>query len=63
MLIFGEHELNSARMEDMGEFFAALGSSHKRFLVLPGGGHAILLRRPHARWQREVLRFFEEGWN
>ena len=63
MLVVGEHEMNDARMADLTKFFRELGTNHKRFLVLPGGGHAILLEKPHVRWQNEVRRFLEEDWN
>ncbi len=62
LMILGEHEASSESLLDLGSFFAELGASHKRFLVLPGGGHAILLEKPHLRWQREVLRFLGEDW-
>lgn len=62
LMILGEHEVTPESLEDLGAFFAALGTNDKRYLVLPGGGHAILLEKPHKLWQREIRRFFEESW-
>jgi pimeloyl-ACP methyl ester carboxylesterase len=63
LVVLGEHEVDDARVADLSAFFARLASRHKRFLVLPGGGHAILLEKPHVRWQNEVRRFLEEDWD
>ena len=63
LMILGEHETSPERLADLGNYFAKLGSRHKQLMVLPGGGHAILLEKPHKRWQNLVRRFFEEDWN
>jgi pimeloyl-ACP methyl ester carboxylesterase len=60
LMIFGEHELYPGRLADACDFFEQLAARHKRLLVLPGGGHAILLEKPHRAWQDEVRRFFEQ---
>ncbi len=55
----GEHEATWS-MAGAGALFAELAAKHKRLLVLPGGGHAILLEKPHVLWQNEVRRCFEQ---
>lgn len=61
MLIQGEHEATTETVRDMLDFFAELATNDKRYLVMPGGGHAILLEKPHLRWQKEVRSFLELG--
>lgn len=63
LMILGEHEASPERLADLGKYFAGLESRHKQLMVLPGGGHAILLEKPRVRWQNLVRRFFEEDWN
>jgi len=61
MIIQGEHEASPERVRDMLDLFEELATNDKRYLVMPGGGHAILLEKPHRRWQREVRHFLELG--
>ncbi len=58
MLVLGEHEART-KMEDQMAFFSGLPNFDKRFVVLPGGGHAIHLERPRARWWAAVGEFLE----
>jgi pimeloyl-ACP methyl ester carboxylesterase len=61
MIIQGEHEASPERVRDMLDLFAELATNDKHYLVMPGGGHAILLEKPHLRWQEEVRSFLERG--
>jgi len=63
LLILGEHESSPERIADLSAFLAESAATHKRLLILPGGGHAILLEKPHLLWQREIKRFFGESWD
>jgi pimeloyl-ACP methyl ester carboxylesterase len=47
--------------EDLLPFFSELGTRDKQFVVLPHGGHALLLEKDHRRFQREVLSFFDQA--
>ena len=58
MIIFGEYDY-FAKEEDLLPFFSQLGTKDKRFVVLPHGGHALMLERDHRRFQQEVLSFFD----
>jgi pimeloyl-ACP methyl ester carboxylesterase len=58
MLLYGEHELGPARFDDSLTFFEQLAHPGRAFMVLEGGGHAVLLEKPHLRWQQAVLAFF-----
>ncbi len=51
-----------ARDVDLDALFVERAAKDKR-LLLPGGGHAILLERPHVIWQNEVRRCFEQDWD
>jgi len=59
LVILGEHEATDERQADMGKFFVQLASKHKSFVILPGGGHAIFLEKPHLLWQKMVLDFLD----
>jgi len=63
LLILGERESSPERIADLSAFLAESAATHKRLLILPGGGHAILLEKPHLLWQREIKRFFGESWD
>ncbi len=59
MIIFGEYDY-LAKQEDLLPFFSQLGTSDKQFVVLPHGGHALLLEKDHRRFQRQVVGFFDQ---
>jgi pimeloyl-ACP methyl ester carboxylesterase len=58
MIIFGEYDY-FAKEEDLLPFFSQLKTRDKRFVVLPHGGHALILEKDHRRFQQEVLSFFD----
>lgn len=58
MLIFGEHDY-VAKEEDLLPFFSQLKTRDKRYVLLPHGGHALMLEKDHRRFQHEVLGFFD----
>jgi pimeloyl-ACP methyl ester carboxylesterase len=58
MIIFGEYDY-FAKEEDLLPFFAQLKTRDKRFVLLPLGGHALILEKGHRRFQQEVLSFFD----
>jgi pimeloyl-ACP methyl ester carboxylesterase len=58
MIIFGEYDYY-AKEEDLLPFFAQLRTRDKRFVLLPHGGHALMLEKDHRRFQREVLSFLD----
>ena len=60
LLLYGEHEVDERRLGDGRAFFGKLPNPHKSFVILGGGGHAILLEKPHRRWQDTVHAFFAE---
>jgi pimeloyl-ACP methyl ester carboxylesterase len=58
MIIFGEYDY-FAKEEDLLPFFSQLKTRDKRFVLLPHGGHALILEKDHRRFQQEVLSFFD----
>jgi pimeloyl-ACP methyl ester carboxylesterase len=58
MIIFGEYDYY-AKEEDLLPFFSQLRTRDKRFVLLPHGGHALILEKDHRRFQHEVLGFFD----
>ena len=58
MIIFGEYDY-FAQEEDLLPFFSQLKTRDKRFVLLPHGGHALMLEKDHRRFQQEVLSFFD----
>ena len=58
MIIFGEYDY-FAKEEDLLPFFSQLKTRDKRFVLLPHGGHALILEKEHRRFQQEVLSFFD----
>jgi pimeloyl-ACP methyl ester carboxylesterase len=58
MIIFGEYDYY-AKEEDLLPFFSQLKTRDKRFVLLPHGGHALMLEKDHRRFQQEVLSFFD----
>ena len=57
MILLGEHEARH-KMRDQLDLFEALPNPDKRFVIIPGGGHAVHLEHPRARWRSAVLDFF-----
>jgi len=60
MLVYGAHELDEARMDDAKAFFGQLKHPGRSLVVMDGGGHAVLLEKPHRRWHQTVLDFFAD---
>jgi pimeloyl-ACP methyl ester carboxylesterase len=58
MVIFGEYD-NIAKEEDLLPFFSQLNTRDKQYVLLPHGGHALMLEKDHRRFQHEVLGFFD----
>jgi pimeloyl-ACP methyl ester carboxylesterase len=58
MIIFGEYDYY-ANEDDLLPFFSQLKTRDKRFVLLPHGGHALMLEKDHRRFQQEVLSFFD----
>jgi len=58
MIIFGEYDY-FAKEEDLLPFFSQLKTHEKQFVLLPHGGHALMLEKDHRRFQHEVLSFFD----
>jgi len=58
MIIFGEYDY-FAKEEDLLPFFSQLKTRDKRFVLLPHGGHALILEKDHRRFQQEVLGFLD----
>jgi len=58
MIIFGEYDY-FAKEEDLLPFFSQLKTPDKRFVLLPHGGHALILEKDHRRFQQDVLSFFD----
>lgn len=58
MIIFGEYDY-FAREEDLLPFFSQLKTREKQFVLLPHGGHALILEKDHRRFQHAVLSFFD----
>jgi pimeloyl-ACP methyl ester carboxylesterase len=58
MIIHGEKDF-AAKEEDLLPFYAQLKTHDKSYVVLPDGGHMLILERGHRRFQHEVLSFFD----
>jgi pimeloyl-ACP methyl ester carboxylesterase len=58
MIIHGERDW-FATQQDLLPFFALLKTHDKQYVLLPGGGHSLILEKDHARFQHEVLSFFD----
>ena len=58
MIIFGEYDYY-AKEDDLVPFFSQLKTRDKRFVLLPHGGHALILEKDHRRFQQDVVSFFE----
>jgi pimeloyl-ACP methyl ester carboxylesterase len=58
MIIYGEYDYY-AKDDDLLPFFAEIKARDKQLVLLPNGGHALMLEKDHRRFQHEVLRFFD----
>jgi pimeloyl-ACP methyl ester carboxylesterase len=58
MLIHGEKDF-AAKEEDLLPFYSQLNTHDKRYVLLPDGGHMLILENGHRRFQYEVLSFFD----
>ena len=58
MIIHGEKDF-AAKEEDLLPFYAQLNTHDKRYVLLPNGGHMLILEKDHQRLQHEVLSFFD----
>src|SRR6266446_8499719 len=48
----------AAKEEDLLPFYSQLNTHDKRYLLVPDGGHMLILEKCHRRFQYEVLCFF-----
>jgi len=58
MIIHGERDFVSHE-EDLLPFYSQLKTHDKRYVLLPDGGHTLILEKDHRRFQYEVLSFFD----
>src|SRR5882672_1095387 len=58
MIIHGEKDF-AAKQEDLVPFYTQLNTNDKRYILLPDGGHMLILEKGHRRFQYEVLSFFD----
>jgi pimeloyl-ACP methyl ester carboxylesterase len=58
MIIHGEKDF-AAKEEDLLPFYSQLNTHDKRYVLLPDGGHVMILEKGHRRLQYEVLSFFD----
>jgi pimeloyl-ACP methyl ester carboxylesterase len=58
MIIHGERDF-AAQEEDLLPFYSQLATHDKRYVLLPDGGHAVMLEKDYRRFQHEVLSFFD----
>jgi pimeloyl-ACP methyl ester carboxylesterase len=58
MIIYGEYDYY-AKDDDLLPFFGEIKARDKQLVLLPNGGHALMLEKDHRRFQHEVLRFFD----
>jgi pimeloyl-ACP methyl ester carboxylesterase len=58
MILYGEKGF-AAKEEDLLPFYSQLKTHDKSYVVLPDGGHMMILEKSHRRFQYEVLSFFE----
>lgn len=58
MIIHGEKDF-AAKEEDLLLFYSQLKTHDKSYIVLPDGGHMMILEKDHRRFQHEVLSFFD----
>ncbi len=48
----------AAKEEDLLPFYSQLNTHDKRYVLVPDGGHMLILENGHRRFQYEVLCFF-----
>ena len=59
LIIFGDKDkLTPISQKALPGFFADLANNDKQFTIVPGAGHALLIEKPRARLQIEVLKWF-----
>jgi pimeloyl-ACP methyl ester carboxylesterase len=58
MIIHGEKDF-AAKEEDLFPFYSQLNTHDKQYVLLPDGGHMLMLEKDHRRFQQEVLSFFD----
>ena len=58
MIIHGENDF-AAKEEDLLPFYSQLATHDKSYVLLPDGGHMLMLEKDHRRFQHEVLSFFD----
>jgi pimeloyl-ACP methyl ester carboxylesterase len=58
MIIHGEKDF-AAKEEDLLPFYSQLNTHDKQYVLLPDGGHMLMLEKDHRRFQQEVLNFFD----
>ena len=58
MIIHGERDY-AAKEEDLLPFYSQLRTHDKEYVLLPAGGHGLMLEKDHRRFQHEVLSFFD----
>jgi pimeloyl-ACP methyl ester carboxylesterase len=58
MILYGEKDF-AAKEEDLLPFYAQLATHDKSYVLLPHGGHMMMLEKDHRRFQHEVLSFFD----
>jgi len=58
MIIHGERDY-AAKEEDLLPFYSQLRTHDKEYVLLPDGGHALMLEKDHRRFHHEVLSFFD----
>ena len=58
MIIHGERDY-AAKEEDLLPFYSQLRTHDKEYILLPDGGHGLMLEKDHRRFQHEVLSVFD----
>jgi pimeloyl-ACP methyl ester carboxylesterase len=58
MIIHGQRDY-AAKEEDLLPFYSQLRTHDKEYVLLPDGGHGLMLEKDHRRFQHEVLSFFD----
>jgi pimeloyl-ACP methyl ester carboxylesterase len=61
MIIHGEKDF-AAKEEDLLPFYSRLATHDKRYVLLPNGGHMLMLEKDHGHFQHEVLSFFDRPY-
>lgn len=59
MIILGSLDrLTPVSQKELPAFFASLPNADKQFIVVPGGGHALVVQKPRLRLYAEVAKWF-----